>query len=465
MADENHDFEHDEAMEWITDWDYERVLSPEDQIIPATKSSFYDGAADDDASMSMNDDEDDAPLPLDRPINIDPRNNSSQEIAIFWTRATEEFTDDYLNGMFDITTAPELDIRRDSRSSLLPGFIMMEDEEDNTYSINAITNANVNVNVNMHNNDNDSNGNGNGNHDNSNSKNNNNSNSKHDNQQPAKEDDDDDSIMGPLQDKEGLLPPMSPSQLYQGNAHYGMMESQKSKFRQIFPNDSIATHTTVDLMDDEQDNEHEDYSDDDYVHEHEHGSENEHSYENFQPTPDSNSIYHRQQQLLQEVLQQAPASAAAIRKRTQLPRPSDHRQRLLQEMKDKRKKPEDPIFARQQEIFHQLRTSTIERHKQQPDCSTSFYSHYSPVSVTRTLTRAGMDSEEYQRVVTRLTEKNLIERQRIMLQESMKRSLETRQALHIKPTALPDYNHDKLSKVLKDIESSSRNISETYGRR
>ena len=75
-----------------------------------------------------------------------------------------------------------------------------------------------------------------------------------------------------------------------------------------------------------------------------------------------------------------------------------------------------------------------------------------------------MDSEEYQKVVTRLTEKNLMERQRSLLQESMKRSLETRQALHIKPTALPDYNHDKLSKVLKDIESSSRSISRTYGR-
>ena len=76
-----------------------------------------------------------------------------------------------------------------------------------------------------------------------------------------------------------------------------------------------------------------------------------------------------------------------------------------------------------------------------------------------------MDSEEYHRVVARLTQKNLIERQRVLLQQSMKRSLETRQALHIKPTALPDYNHDKLSQVLKDIESSSRSISETYGRR
>jgi hypothetical protein len=47
------------------------------------------------------------------------------------------------------------------------------------------------------------------------------------------------------------------------------------------------------------------------------------------------------------------------------------------------------------------------------------------------------------------------------LQESMKRSLETRQALNIKPTELPEYNNtDKLSEVLNDVESSSRTIKE-----
>lgn len=136
---------------------------------------------------------------------------------------------------------------------------------------------------------------------------------------------------------------------------------------------------------------------------------------------------------------------------------------------------EDPIFARQQEIFQQLRIAGQRQQQSQqqqqhhmansPVSSSSYMSRTSPVSVTKTLTTAGMDSAEYQKVVTQLTEKNLLERQRAMLQESMKRSLETRQALHIKPTALPDFDHDKLCQVLKDIESSSRSISETYGRR
>ncbi len=397
MTDQIHQNDQDdEAMEWITDWDYERVMSPEHHVLESGKSALYHAAgADDDASMIMEEDDDEdgdhSPLPLDHPI--DPRDESSHEIAIFWTRATEELTEDDLTGMFDVANTPILNPCRNSNSRTSLGLLMMEEQPARSKEVY----------------DDD-------------------------------EDNENDSIMSPLQDKEGLLPPMSPSQLYQGNAHYGMIESHNHKARLSFPNDSMATHTTVDLMDDE--------SEDEYDHHNDvHGTDD--------------SIYQRQQQLLQQVLQQAPASAAAIRKRTQLPQPSDHQQRLLQEMRAKRKKPEDPIFQRQQEIFLHLRSA--ERPKQQPD--RHIYNQYSPVSVTRTLTRAGMDTEEYQRVVTRLTEKNLIERQRIMLQESMKRSLETRQALHIKPTALPDYNHDKLSKVLKNIESSSRNISETYGRR
>lgn len=381
--DDNND--HDEAMEWITEWEYERNGTADDGAA-APSSSLYGGTNGDDASIAMDEDDDDesivvdddAPLPLDHPI--DPHHESSQEIAIFWTRATEELTDDDLTEMFDLANPTHaLNSRRNSRNSLAS---MMET-------------------------------------------------------QPPREDDED-SIMGPLQEKEGLLPPMSPTHLYQPHASFGLMDVHKVTVNPAFPSDSMATHTTVDLMDDEQ-------SDDGF---------------DQSTVSGDGAIYERQQRLLREVLEQAPASAAAMRQRIQLPQPSDDQRKLLQEMKS-RKKPQDPIFARQQEIFHQMRVA--ERAKIQPE--THFYTPYSPVSVTRTLTRAGMDSEEYHRVVARLTQKNLIERQRILLQQSMKRSLETRQALHIKPTALPDYNHDKLSQVLKDIESSSRSISETYLRR
>lgn len=381
MADQSLDNDQDEAMEWITEWEYERHGTSDDAAV-------FEGRNRDDASIAMDEDEeededsvdedDDAPLPLDHPI--DPRHESSQEIAIFWTRATEELTDDDLTEMFDLAPPTHAtNSRRNSRNSMVS---LME-------------------------------------------------------AQPPREDDED-SIMGPLQDKEGLLPPMSPSHLYQPQASFGLMDVHKVTVGHAFPSDSMATHTTVDLMDDDQ-------SDDGFDH----------------STVSGDGIFERQQRLLQEVLEQAPASAAAMRQRTQLPQPSDDQRKLLQEMK-LRKKPQDPIFARQQQIFQQMRIA--ERAKIQPP-ENHFYTPYSPVSVTRTLTRAGMDSEEYHRVVARLTQKNLIERQRVLLQQSMKRSLETRQALHIKPTALPDYNHDKLSQVLKDIESSSRSISETYGRR
>lgn len=393
------DNDHDEAMEWITEWEYERQGTSDDAVAgPGANGN-------DDASIAMDDDEeeeveeddnvdvdvdDDAPLPLDHPIAIDPHHESSQEIAIFWTRATEELTDDDLTEMFDLAHHTHaLNSRRNSRNSFVS---LMET-------------------------------------------------------QPPR-DDDEDSIMGPLQDKEGLLPPMSPSHLYQPQASFGLMDVHKvasgTSVNPAFPSDSMATHTTVDLMEDEQ---------------------SEDGFDQSSVAGGDGGIFERQQRLLQEVLEQAPASAAAMRQRTQLPQPSDDQRKLLQEMKSRQQqqqKPQDPIFARQQEIFQQLRVA--ERAKVlEPE--THFYTPYSPVSVTRTLTRAGMDSEEYHRVVARLTQKNLIERQRVLLQQSMKRSLETRQALHIKPTALPDYNHDKLSQVLKDIESSSRSISETYGRR
>jgi len=475
--------DHDEAMEWITDWDYERILGPyqqqqqqqqQQQRQHQHRAEEQGGGDDDDASMDVMDD----PLPLDHPAADPHHDSSSQEIAIFWTRVTEELTDDDLNGMFGDANAhhPLVSSRRNSRNSL--GFFM---ETEGVVPVEEETAAETARVVSS-------------------------------SEPPVISDEDQeevDSYMGPMQEKEGLLPPMSPSQLYhQGNAQYGMIpshQSSSSASEDRMKSDSTGTHTTVDLMEDEteEEDDREDYDAAvvaaDYV-----GSSSSSPDTNLHHTNRSNpnnssgsdAIFERQQKLRQKVLQQAPSSAARRSSAYhELPRPSDHQQRLLQEMKDTNKKQQrqssasssssphkqDPIFARQQEIFQQMRGQQEQEQQEQraakeqqshrhPHYSSYHHhhlhhSHSSPVSVTKTLTRAGMDSDEYHKVVTRLTEKNLIERQRALLQESMKRSLESRQALHIKPTALPDYNHDKLSRVLKDIESSSRNISETYGRR
>jgi len=86
----------------------------------------------------------------------------------------------------------------------------------------------------------------------------------------------------------------------------------------------------------------------------------------------------------------------------------------------------------------------------------------SPSSPVSSSTMIPSHQDEYTMMVAQWTQTKLLDRQHDMLRESMKRSLETRQALHIKPTALPDYNHEHLAKVLQEIESSSHKIQQTY---
>lgn len=83
----------------------------------------------------------------------------------------------------------------------------------------------------------------------------------------------------------------------------------------------------------------------------------------------------------------------------------------------------------------------------------------SPVCVSERITRAGMDSTEYQHFVTKLCEDKLMDRQRKLLKESMERASKTRDALKAKSSKIEGYERaDKVSQVLKSIESSSWQI-------
>jgi hypothetical protein len=165
----------------------------------------------------------------------------------------------------------------------------------------------------------------------------------------------------------------------------------------------------------------------------------------------------------------------------------------------------DPIFRRQREIFHQMREEErIQQERQQQQQYHLHYPHHhdyqshhpntmkspssskssiasfqSPVSVVTSMltaaslcpgtksssggsTPGGAPSDDFPTMVAQWTNHSLLERQGDVLRESMKRSLETRQALHIRPTALPEYDHEHLTKILREIESSSHKIRQTY---
>jgi hypothetical protein len=450
--------DEDEAMEWITEWEYERILPDHQQASKKEHSHIdhhphdlhpqgddaveeayhnhddhHDDIHDDihnhvDDEM-MDVDVDDDPLPLD--------DDSENEICIFWARVQPPFATD------DIS-----DDEDDLSFTILPQEMQTEIHELADFS-----------------------------------------------KPPPlswEHKEDDHSVMDPLDDKDGLLPPLSPQQY---NNHQGstmMFQHPAAAGVGAAGEDSKNSSATTIIMD----------------------MQEEKSATLSCTTGalllDSGDIFERQQQLLQEVLQSQRSRAH----HPQLPTPSQHSQQLFREMRTSlqgREKPppptkpsaSDPIFARQQQIFEELRaakcastaSSTASTAPTTPPSTTSgssspssfladeatpppppvpssefaiamkpnqVTSGSSPVSVTKTLTRAGMDQEDYNKVVTQLTEKNLMERQKKLLEQSMKRSWKTRQALHIKPTALENYDHDKLTQVLADVRTSTRNISNTY---
>lgn len=392
-------------MEWITDWEYERIPvnnPPPPPLAATTKTTpsphnNNEEEDDDDVSMQLDDDPE-APLPIS---HNDTKDDSHPEMAIFWTRASQEFSPAELQDMFGITTTTKHAEEDDDDEVVRPPPPPPHDDEDD-YMM----------------------------------------------------------MMRPLHDddKEGLLPPMkSPG----GNAKYGLIKAataSTAKHNAALPSflplstASMGTHTTVDLFADGDDSA--DLLDLDLEGSHHH-YDADHTDDPMLWNPE---LIDRQHEVLQQVLEHGHQARSLQKHATTTSTTEDDED-------------DDAIFRRQQEIFqemrHQDRHATTLPTSPSSGYTTAYpypvhsHSHssgpfQSPVSVVS----GNGGTEAYQKQVEDWTQSNILERQRRMLRESMKRSLESRQALHIPPTSLlPQYkNHSKLSKVLQEIESSSHQI-------
>ena len=124
------------------------------------------------------------------------------------------------------------------------------------------------------------------------------------------------------------------------------------------------------------------------------------------------------------------------------------------------------IFQRQRQIFEEL------RHKAPPpppprspspedmDFARESYLD-SPVSVSESLFSGEFLADDYQSKVLQFTEKTLFERQQKFLQESMKRTLESRKALRMMSRPDGFERGAKLTQVLERVDSTSLKISQT----
>jgi len=164
-------------------------------------------------------------------------------------------------------------------------------------------------------------------------------------------------------------------------------------------------------------------------------------------------MFQRQQRVMKDVMHHP------VRGVREQPRPAPEQKQLLREVEQSYKKrhqapsmptSNDDIFARQQQIMKELcknKTKTVIDRRP-----------VSPICVSQRLTRAGMDSDEYYEF-----KEKLILRQQSLLQKSMQRSLETRQALYARTEQTKGYQRaDQVSHVLKQIETSSQRITATY---
>lgn len=175
----------------------------------------------------------------------------------------------------------------------------------------------------------------------------------------------------------------------------------------------------------------------------------------------------------EELLKEMRHSYQERRPRHQLPRPPQEQQKLLQEMrKTGGKKKKQDIFNRQQQILQQqfggqrprLPSLQVSRSPPRRDSSISSTMSVSssPISVSEIFS-ADLSPEDYHAKVRELTEKNLFQRQQNLLQESMKRTLESRQALRVETSWPQEYERgDKLMQVLEQVDSTSLKISQTY---
>jgi hypothetical protein len=170
------------------------------------------------------------------------------------------------------------------------------------------------------------------------------------------------------------------------------------------------------------------------------------------------------------------------RPRQELPTPPQEQQQLLQEMRhsyNERQQvggidPRADVFSQQEEIVQELQQETSpplppSAHglpqspttppRKDPDYCSSQTS--SPISVSEIFS-GDLSREAYHAKVRQLTEKNLFERQQNLLQESMKRTLESRKALRVETNWPEEYERgDKLMKVLQQVDSTSLKISLT----
>jgi hypothetical protein len=171
--------------------------------------------------------------------------------------------------------------------------------------------------------------------------------------------------------------------------------------------------------------------------------------------------------------------------RQKLPTPPQEQQQLLQEMRHSynerqqvgglnKKDPRADVFSQQQQIVQELRQKTspplpLSAHglPQAPPTPPRKDPYYcssqtsSPISVSQIIS-GDLSREDYHAKVRQLTEKNLFERQQNLLQESMKRTLESRKALRAETNWPEEYERgDKLMKVLQQVDSTSLKISLT----
>ncbi|CAJ1934388.1 unnamed protein product [Cylindrotheca closterium] len=186
----------------------------------------------------------------------------------------------------------------------------------------------------------------------------------------------------------------------------------------------------------------------------------------------------QQEQLLKEMRH----SYQERQPRQKLPSPPQEQQKLLQEMRHRghSKKKKHDIYNRQQQILQQQFVQTphapsvpgARTHLPSPPAgrtpprrasSVSVMSvSSSPISVSEIFS-ADLSQEDYHAKVRELTEKNLFQRQQSLLQESMRRTLESRQALRVETSWPQQYERgDKLMQVLEQVDSTSLKISQTY---
>lgn len=189
----------------------------------------------------------------------------------------------------------------------------------------------------------------------------------------------------------------------------------------------------------------------------------------------------QQRQLLQEMRHSYQERGP----RQELPTPPQEQQQLLQEMRhsynerqqvgaSNKKDPSANSFNQQQDTIQELRQKTppplppsahgLPQSPTTPPRKDPYYNSSqtsSPISVSEIFS-GDLSREDYHAKVRQLTEKNLFERQQNLLQESMKRTLESRKALRVETNWPEEYERgDKLMKVLQQVDSTSLKISLT----